>query len=215
MALNVSEYRRLYEGYLRGEVSESRLKAAYRTLRYTTNYRIRSMEDRGLGSNALDAIEFYNRAVFGRNGAYTLVGAIRGQDDWLTTYAKMLDFLESPTSTVKGYQKFLEIAGGIGKEFFENTGQTWHSGYDSVFFKLYDTGVIFEIFHAFGNSPEVQKDMEALVNGGASFDDIMSAFNRAKKAIAIGDIDVYDMMLRDVRRNQKARRDNYYGNGNG
>lgn len=156
------EFEKALEAYSRGELSGSRFRTYYQSLRAIVNSRMDRMEEAGLDSTALDSAEFFNDRLYGtdRFGAYSK------QEDAVDTFIKMLEFMKSPWSTKRGYQEASRVYDDFVKAL--ERGNVYNVPQKEEFLRFVANGDFARLVNALGNSPDAIEEAEAAFNAGVT-----------------------------------------------
>lgn len=186
----IESFKRRFDEYKQGKISEREFMATYERLRQIVNRRHREVESLGLISHASETVAAFNAALTdGESELFQAYTKIKGHTD--ESYERMLGFYESDFSLKTTYRKAIQEI----LTDFKNAGFNV-SEEDDEFGKFVAMGDFGELVGLIGNSPEVYKDVEALINEGLTAEQLHIAFDdyiAGKKGIG------YDDALRKAR----------------
>lgn len=167
----IASFKRSLEEYKQGKMSERVFMARYEHLRQIVNRRYREVESLGLSSSASENVAAFNAALTdGESELFQAYTKIKGFTE--ESYERMLEFYQSDFSLKSTYRKALRDI----VQDFKNAGFDITQEDESEFGKFVAMGDFGELVGLVGNSPEVIRDVEALINEGLTAEQLHSAF---------------------------------------
>lgn len=168
----IASFKRRFDEYKQGKISEREFMATYERLRQIVNRRYQEVERLGLISHASETVAAFNAALTDGESelfqAYTKI-----KDHTEQSYERMLEFYQSDFSLKSTYRKAVrEII-----DDFRNAGYNITEDEEDEFGKFVTLGDFGELAGLIGNSPEVYKDIENLINEGVTAEQLHLAFS--------------------------------------
>lgn len=187
----IAAFKRRFDEYKQGKISEREFMATYERLRQIVNRRYQEVERFGLISSASENVAAFNAALTeGESELFPAYTKIKGFTE--QSYERMLEFYESDFSLKTTYRKAMEKI----IEDFKSAGFDMGKDQDE-FSKFVALGDFSELIGLVGNSPEVIADVEQLINEGLTAEQLHAAF---ADYISGKDGAGYDDALRNARR---------------